>query len=74
MHTGMPMGLLRKAEISLSPTAAISPAETAPMPRKAPCAQAASDTPPSAIASSRTTINGAVNMPANPAKAPAKPK
>jgi hypothetical protein len=73
-HTSMPMGLSFKALINLMPVAAISPAATAPIPRKAPCAQAASDTPPNTDARIKTTAKGASSKPAKEAKAPPKPK
>ena len=70
----LPMALLRKAGTRRIPVPQIKPADTAPMPRKAPCTAGRCPMPASPIVSAMTKKSGKVSMPAKATKAPRQPK
>ena len=69
-----PMGFWGRVVLSFKPDAMIKPADTAPMPFRAPCATGLSDTPPNKMANPKTNTNGPHMSPATAAKAPCRPK
>ena len=74
MQATSPIGLVLRAGSILMPVAMIKPAETAPIPRNAPCIASESATPAIALAMMSTKIVGTNNKPAKAESAPRHPK